>query len=664
MAQSITRPWSPWEARAAWTQFVDTGRPPTDIDRAIARSWERCWGRLNPWAKPTYVRASPGVFERMMQRASSLIDLARPIIEDVAQAVEGSGYAVLLANAARCILMVIGDDMGMAYLASKGVNPGTYLAEYMVGTMAVSLALHDSMPIQVSGAQHYLAWWHDTTGAAAPIYSVSGEPVGVVAMMAHIDRYQHHAVGIVAAASRAIESELRFEWLLQDSHRHLTALNATLDAIGDGILAWDVEGRITHLNRQAASLLDIDPVKAVGRPINQHVKLPPVVEEAVSSGRGLQDAEVTFYDAQGQRRTSCFLSLRIVYGEGTKPTGFIMSLRPAQHMRRLVQRIVGSHGLSTVDEIVGTSAATRHLRRQVLAASRGRAPVLIVGEPGVGKNFIARCIHNGSQRSLGPFIAVNCMTIPRNLAARELLGWEDASGSGQPSKFELADGGTLYLDEIDALPLELQAALMQVIRTGELMRLGGRGIVQVSVRIIASCTPDIHIKAKEGTILPELYHTLQPFMIHVPSLRERREDITPLTEDILRRLSASTGKHLRPTQAFIELLSHYPWPGNVRELELVLERAAAMTETGHLDVDALPDTIRSPRPIALREGKAEPVITLREAEEEAILRAAWATGGRITHMAAVLGIGRTTLWRKLKSLGIDPKVHRTTKEGP
>ncbi len=662
MSQVIAPQWSPEGAMRAWRQFVDSGRVPNDIDRAIARSWERCWGRLNPIGPPFLVRASPGVFDRMIHRASALINLARPVMEDVAQAIEGSGYAVVLANAARCIILTMGDGEAIQYLASKGVGPGVYMAEYLVGTTAISLALHESMPLQVSGAQHYLNWWHDATGAAAPIHSFTGEPVGVIAAMAHRDRHQHLALGIVAAASRAVESELRFEWLLQDTHRHLTELNATLDAIGDGILAWDAQARITHLNGQAAALLDIDPLKAVGRPIDHYVQLPPVVQEALSSGRGLQDAEVTFYTNQGQKRISCFLSLRIVYGEASAPTAFIMSLRPAQYMRRLVQRMVGSHGLSTVDDIVGGSPAVRHLRRQVLAASRGRAPVLIVGEPGVGKNFIARCIHNASQRSPGPFIAVNCMAIPRNLAPRELLGWEDASGAGQPSKFELADGGTLYLDEVDALPLELQAVAMQVIRSGELMRLGGRGIVQVSVRIIASCTPDVQQKVADGVLLKELYHTLQPFMILVPSLRERREDIPALAEDILRRLSASTGKHLRPTPGFIDLLTRYPWPGNVRELELVLERAAAMSESGHLAVEALPDAIRSPRPVALREGKAEPVITLREAEEEAILRAAWATGGRVGHMAAVLGIGRTTLWRKLRSLGLDPKTLRQLRQ--
>ncbi len=658
MAETIYRPWSPKEAEAGWHQFVRTGHPPADLDRTIVRSWQRCWGRLDPKAAPIFVGASPGVFDRMLAKARPLMDLASPIMEDVSQAVERSGYAMLLANGARCLLMMMGDAEAVQYLNAKGIRPGIYLAEYLVGTTALSLALQESMPVQVVGAQHYLLWWHDTTGAAAPIYDISGEPVGVVAMMAPLASHQHHAVGAVAAVARAIESELRFEWLLQDSHRHLTALNVTLDAIGDGILAWDAHGRITHLNRQAASLLELDPIKAVGRPIAQHVKLPVLVDDAIRAGQGIQDAEVTFYVGREGKRVNCFTSLRIVYGDSDTPFAFIMSLRPAQQMRRLVQRIVGTHGTFTIDDIVGNSPSVRHLKRQVVAASRGRAPVLIVGEPGVGKNFVARCIHYASPRNTGPFITVNCMAIPRNLAAREILGWEDSTGTGQPSKFELADTGTLYLDEVDSLPLEVQAVVLQVIRSGEFMRLGGREIIQVNLRVIASCTPDVQRKVSEGTLLKELYHTLQPFMISVPSLRERREDIPLLTEDVLRRLSATTGKHLRPSPAFLELLTRYPWPGNVRELELVLERAAAMSDTGHLDVDSLPDAIRSARPVALMEGRIEPVVSLREAERDAIVRAAWATGGRIAHMAAVLGIGRTTLWRRLKQLAIDPRKYR------
>ncbi|MER3489701.1 MAG: PTS-dependent dihydroxyacetone kinase operon transcriptional regulator DhaR [Meiothermus sp.] len=644
----------------AWQKFVATGSVPPELDRAIARSWERCRARLSPVDPPVLVRAIPAVFDRMVREAEALLNLARPVMEDVAQAVEGSGHAILLANAAGCVLWEIGDPDAIAYLESKGIQPGVYLAEYATGTNSVALAFHESMPVQVVGPQHYLQRWHDLAEASAPVYSVTGRAVGVVAMMAHVGRHQHHAVGAVAAAARAIESELRFEWLLGESQRHLTALNATLEAIGDGIMAWDAQGRITHLNGQAATLLSIDPVRALGRPLWDHVQLPAPVSEAIRAGQGLQDVEVVFQVRTGgrTRRVNCFTNLRIIYGGESSSSAFIMSLRPAERVRRLIQRMVGYQSPSSLDHLVGDSPAIRQLRRQALAAARGRAPVLITGEPGVGKNFIARCIHTASSRRDGPFVAVNCLAIPRNLATREILGWEGGSGVGQPSKFELADGGTLYLDDLDALPLEVQAALMRVITSGELMRLGSRDIIQVNVRIIASCTPDVERRVREGSLLPELYHTLRPFMLVVPSLRERPEDIPALIEDVLRRLSTATSKQLKATADCVDVLTRYPWPGNVRELELVLERAAALSETDHINVDALPDTIRSGRLVALREGRVEPVLTMEEAEREAIIRAAWATGGQVTQMASLLQIGRTTLWRKLRALGIDPRRYR------
>lgn len=650
---------------AGWQQFVATGEVPSDLDPSIARSWQRCCGRLSPTGPPVFVRALPSVFDRMLKKAEGLLNVARPVMEDVAQAVEGSGYAILLANAARCVLHEMGDSDAIGYLHSMGVQPGVYLAEYVVGTNAVALALHESMPVQVVGPQHFLKRWHEISSAAAPVYDVSGKAVGVVALMAHVRYHQRHAVGAVAAAARAIESELRFQWLLGEAHRHLTALNATLDAIGDGIVAWDTEGRITHLNVQAASLLGIDPVRTVGRPLADHVQLPAPVEEAVRVARGLQDTEVSFQVRVGGRlrRVNCFTSLRVIYGGEAAPSAFIMSLRPAERVRRLVQRMVGSQGPSSIDDIVGESAAIKQVRRQAQAAARGRAPVLITGEPGVGKNLIARCIHNASSRRVGPFMAINCRAIPRNLAARELLGWEDGASAGQPSKFELADGGTLYLDEVDVLPLEVQAALVRVVTSGELMRLGGRDVIQVNTRIIASCTGDVQRRVREGSVLSELYHTLQSFTIIVPSLRERREDIPLLAEEVLRRLSAATGKPVKATPACMEALTRYPWPGNVRELELVLERATALSENGRVDIDALPDNIRSARPVALRGGQIEPVLTLKEAEREAIIRAAWAAEGRVTRMASLLKVGRTTLWRKLRALDIDPQRYRANGAG-
>ena len=648
------------DAAAAWRQFVTTGEVAPHIPRAIARSWLRCRSRLNPWDPPVAVQAGPAVFDRMLRKAEGLLKVARPVMEDVAQAVEGSGYALLLANEARCILMEMGDADALALLHSLGVRPGLYLAEYVVGTNAVALALDESTPVEVIGAQHYFQRWHDLTAAAAPIYDFSGRAVGVVALFAHFRRHQRHAVGVVTGAARAVDSELRLQGLLDESQRHLTALNATLDAIGDGIVAWDAQGRITHFNGQAASLLGIDPIRAMGRPLADHVELPAVIAEAVRAAQGLQDAEVIFHvKSRGRtRRVRCFATLRVVYDGGTSPSAFIMSIRPAERVRRLVQRMIGSQGLPSIEDLVGESPGMKRLRRQAAAAARGHAPVLITGEPGVGKNLIARCIHNASNRHSGPFIAVNCRAIPRNLAPREILGWEDGNGEGQPSKFELADGGTLYFDELDSLPREVQAALVRIITNGELMRLGGRDVIGVNVRILASCTPDVERKVREGSLLPELFNIFRPFMLVVPSLRERPEDIPLLVEDVLQRLSISIGKPLRTTRACMEALVRYPWPGNTRELELVLERAAALSETGRIDVDALPDNVRLGRPMALREGNLEPVITLEEAEREAIIRAAWATGGRVTRMAALLKVGRTTLWRKLRALDIDPRSYR------
>jgi transcriptional activator for dhaKLM operon len=289
--------------------------------------------------------------------------------------------------------------------------------------------------------------------------------------------------------------------------------------------------------------------------------------------------------------------------------------------------------------------------RQARTAARGRAPVLLRGESGVGKNHLARAIHNDSQRTDKPFMAIHCKAIPHELMISELLGSEP---DGRPSKFELADGGTLMLNQIEALSFEMQFALLHVIETGHVMRLGSTRVIPVDVRIIATTSANLERLVAEGEFVPNLYYRFGVFNIQIPPLRERTEDIPALAARFLSRFGRAIGSQAGIGEEALQAICRYPWPGNVRELESTLERALHHCENEVIDVSDLSATIRKGRVLTVTSPHAQPILSVEEAEREAILQAGWVCQGRVSEMSQHLGIGRTTLWRKMKQLNISP----------
>jgi transcriptional activator for dhaKLM operon len=271
------------------------------------------------------------------------------------------------------------------------------------------------------------------------------------------------------------------------------------------------------------------------------------------------------------------------------------------------------------------------VRRQALRAADAKACVLLVGESGTGKNVLARAIHNSGRRAGGPFLAINCRAIPHGLVLGEFLGFEASAfntglSTGQPSKFELAHGGTLFLEEIEALPLEMQAALLRVIEAGDVIRLGGTRVIPVDTRLIAATTADLDALVAEGAFRADLLLRLSSFFINLPPLRDQPAEIPLLIDRLRDKLSAQLGHPVSLVPAAHAALCVYPWPGNVRELETVMERAVAACEGQPIQLEHLPAVVRHRRAITPHRQATEPVRSLAEAEQAAIVAA-----GRAAH---------------------------------
>jgi formate hydrogenlyase transcriptional activator len=318
---------------------------------------------------------------------------------------------------------------------------------------------------------------------------------------------------------------------------------------------------------------------------------------------------------------------------------------------------------SMYEEIVGTSPALRAVLSLVSKVAPTDSTVLITGETGTGKELIARAIHRRSQRSSRAFISVNCAAIPRDLIASELFGHERGAFTGaiqrRLGRFELAEGGTIFLDEIGELPTETQIALLRVLQEHEFERVGGTISIQTNVRVIAATNRDLQEAIARSTFRSDLFYRLNVFPIEVPALRERREDIPMLVAYFIDRYARKSGKTIRSIdKKSLEVLQSYRWPGNIRELQNVIERSAIVCETGYFSVDESWLSRQAVTTEAKSEPKSQPEISRKLAarQKEMIESALRESGGRVSGpsgAAVKLGIPGSTLDSKIRSLKID-----------
>src|SRR5213594_3609223 len=313
---------------------------------------------------------------------------------------------------------------------------------------------------------------------------------------------------------------------------------------------------------------------------------------------------------------------------------------------------------SMFEEIVGSSEALRQVIAQVSKVAPTDSTVLILGETGTGKELIARAIHNRPKRSARAFIRVNCAAIPATLVASELFGHEKGAFTGalqrRLGRFESADGGTIFLDEIGDLPAETQIALLRVLQEREIERVGSSQPLAVDVRVLAATNRDLETAVQSGAFRQDLYYRLNVFPIEIPPLRERVDDIPVLVEYLIERYAKKAGKSIRTIKKqTVELFQAYDWPGNVRELQNVIERAVVLCDGETFAIDQSWLQGKPSRPSARM---PRPVTTLAEGEKELIEAALAASSGRISGplgAAAKLGIPRQTLESKMKGLHID-----------
>jgi len=335
-------------------------------------------------------------------------------------------------------------------------------------------------------------------------------------------------------------------------------------------------------------------------------------------------------------------------------------LEAQAQVRELTERLEAETGVlqqeigrsSDFEEIVGRTPGLTVILEQVRRVAETDAPVLVLGETGTGKDLLARAIHDRSARRTRPLVTVNCAALPATLIESELFGYEKGAFTGAmartPGRFEVADRGTLLLDEVGELPLELQAKLLRVLQTGEFERLGSSKTLRTSARLIAATNRDLEREVREGRFRADLFFRLSVFPITLPPLRNRREDIPLLVWHLIARKQGRLGRHIeRVPERLMRAFEAYAWPGNIRELENVVERALILTDGSTLAIDPQLPGVRMAAPA----GNG----TLQEVERRYILDVLTQCGGRVAgpgNAAERLGLNRSTLLSRMKKLGI------------
>lgn len=639
------------ENTSRWQRLIEGELPPAQRPApAIYASWLRCRSLMQPavWKAPHC--ALGATFTSICQRKNDLLTLGQAALEDACEYMEQRRCLLAILDESGCMLWLCGDVLTRERLQLLGFTPGAYWAEGDIGTNAPSLAASEGHPIQVRGSEHVRQALHDWSFCATPVYDNSGRQRGSIALGCLLADCAAGDLSLTLALAREIGNSLNADGLLAESNRHLNQLYGLLDGVDDGVMAWDHRGYLQYINQRAATLLKLDEQQSQGKPLTQLLTLPALLNRAIAQRQALQHVEVTF---ESQRQfIATLLTLKPIF-DGER-CSFIALLHPLERLRQYVSSQLGrvSHSF---EQMPSASLEMRRLIRYGQQAAKGQHPILLCGEEGVGKEQLSQAIHNASDRAAGPYIALNCQLLPEAQGLRELLGSDaNEEEAGQLSKFELANGGTLYLEQIEYLPMEMQSALLQVLKTGVVMRLNSNRVIPVDVRVIASSAADLPLLVQQNRFRRQLFYSLQAFEIQIPALRQRLSDIPLLVKHHLRTLEQHFQCRFRVDDEVMTQLGLYLWPGNDLELKGVVERTAMMCHGHHLQLADLPEHLLGQQPLLESDPQpGMPLLTLAEMERQAIIRAANVSRGKLNEMAQLLGIGRTTLWRKIKQYQID-----------
>ncbi|MDD5169256.1 MAG: sigma 54-interacting transcriptional regulator [Syntrophales bacterium] len=608
-----------------WRKYVsgDQEIDHTVIPNEILDSWNRCReSGVDPNRASLCNVLSEIELGHLLEENAELINISLPFMRHLYSFVEGSGFIVALCNQEGYLMEIFGEERVLTHVRTGNFILGALWNEETAGTNGVGTLVTLRKPIQIFGCQHYCRNFHKETGSSAPIFNPEGRFLGGLILTGRYNRATPHTLGMTVAAAMAIENELRTNKALAEVQIASSYQKTVISSIPEALITIDNDGYISLVNDNAVNMFSLESQQVKGRHIREVLESDNErFFRKIENNPTLTDSEVRILSKNGPNDYT--LTCNPILSHNGTVIGRILILNEIRRVKTLVTRMIGAKANFRFENICGKNPKFLETVTHARMAAQNNSNVLLLGESGTGKDLFAQAIHNASSRRHGPYVAINCAAIPRDLITSELFGYSEGAftGSrrgGSQGKFELADGGTIFLDEIAETPLELQAVLLRVIEDKSVVRIGGSRVRPVDVRIIAATNKNLLEEVQKGNFRHDLYYRANVFTIRIPPLRERRDDIPLLVDCFINKLWGTMRKRIdRIDEEVLNALTNYSWPGNVRELQNVIERMMNFVHTNELTADFLPEEIVQPRNLT---GPTEVFESARDIERRMITK--------------------------------------------
>jgi transcriptional regulator of acetoin/glycerol metabolism len=650
------------QTREEWKKFIRGDSVDSNVvPREILDSWIRCRQMgIDPLTPAENKILTGNDLRDLLQQNTDFIAVSRPFMENLYRFLAGSGFLVMLIDYRGYLLEIIGDHDAYQLLRNAYVCVGALWDEKTCGTTGGGMIHILKKPSQLIGSQHYKKIYHYESASNAPIFDPDGTLLGGLTLTGRYYRTTPHTLGMAVAAAQAIENELRIKKAFRECKTAYDGIEiassyqkAVIASIPEALLAITSDGIISLINDNARRLFASADKLAEGKHIREFFgEKNQQLFSLIEATEQVTDVEVRVF--ANHTINDYILTCNPIITAKHDTIGKIVIFNGITRAKTLAAKMMGAKANFSFEDICGENLRFLMTIAQAKMVAQSHSTLLLLGKSGTGKDIFAQAIHNASSRRNGPYIAINCAAIPRDLITSELFGYSEGAftGSrrgGSPGKFELADGGTIFLDEIAETPLDLQAVLLRVIEDKSITRIGGKGTRVVDVRIIAATNKDLREEINKRTFREDLYYRLNVFSIQMIPLHKRLDDIPRLVNFFIKKNEIKMGKKInRIDNKIIETFVKYSWPGDVRELQNVIERMMNYCSNSELTADLIPpEILENKGKIPLSE-----LIQSPDENERTMISTFLELNFRKNKIAEKMNISRATLYNKMKKYGL------------
>ncbi|WP_201259821.1 sigma-54-dependent Fis family transcriptional regulator [Tissierella sp. P1] len=633
-----------------WAKFIETGEIEDGLDKIIAESWKRCT-RLGVDPKAGFGKTIDSEkLEVVLKRNEELLRVAKPIMQNLNELVLGSNFILVLTDKEGVIIETIGEEPVRKEADTLNFCIGALWSEKEVGTNAIGTSIIVDKPIHTTGSQHYCEYHHSWTCSAAPIHDNKGNIIGVLDMSGSFDKLHKHTLGIVVAAAYSIENEIR----LLRTHE---LVDTTVESISDGMIIADKDFKINKINYIASKILGIEEDNKLDiREILRETDFQEILRQKHMT---MDYMYCNFFI--NDKVIPCNVKITPVL-TNNELIGIALVFKEIEYLHNTVNVVTGNRAIYRFSDILTSNDKMKNVINNAKRFAKTSGSILIEGDSGTGKELFAHAIHNYSKKADGPFVAVNCASLPRELVESELFGYEKgaftgASKNGKSGKFELAQGGTIFLDEIGELPLDIQAKLLRVLDNYTVTRIGGKYSKKLDIRVIGATNRNLFDEVKKKNFREDLYYRLNVLKINIPSLKDRKEDIDLYANYFLNKLNKSNLTNVILSSEFLLYLNQHSWKGNVRELQNVIERAYYLNQDEVIGIECLPEEIINEIDVVEKNTSLN-LMSIRETEKHVIINALKKTKGHVINAGDILNLSKSTIYRKINEHKIDVNIFK------